>query len=116
MAESDKLRKSNEKDGRKSISPPRVAKGPRPYFFDDANVDKLLAMIMALAGEVSVLRERLDTHERLAKTQTWADTDNIEAYEPAAEIKLERVEEAAGDNPLGYLCILKQTLKGTLYE
>jgi hypothetical protein len=90
MAESDKLRKSNEKAGRKSISPPRVAKGPRPYFFDDANVDKLLAMIMALAGEVSVLRERLDTHERLAKTQTWADTDNIEAYEPAAEIKLER--------------------------
>ncbi len=90
MAESDKLRKSNEKAGRKSISLPRVAKGPRPYFFDDANVDKLLAMIMALAGEVSVLRERLDTHERLAETQTWADTDNIEAYEPTAEIELER--------------------------
>ena len=35
-------------------------------FFDDPAVDKLLAMVMALLGEVCVLRERLDTHERLA--------------------------------------------------
>ena len=37
----------------------------RPVFFDDPAVDKLLAMVMALLGEVCVLRERLDTHERL---------------------------------------------------
>lgn len=69
---------------------PRTAKGRRPYFFDDPNVDKLLAMLMALAGEVSVLRDRLDTYERLATEQKWATEANIEAYEPSPEIKAER--------------------------
>ena len=41
------------------------AKGRRPYFFDDPAVDKLLAMTMALAGELAVTRERLDTVERI---------------------------------------------------
>jgi len=60
----------------------RTAKGRRPYFFDDPNIDKLLAMIMALAGEVSVIRERMDTHERLARENTWATHEAIEDYEP----------------------------------
>ena len=51
-------------------------------FFDDPNIDKLLAMIMALAGEVSVVRERLDTHERLATKKKWASHQEIEGYEP----------------------------------
>ena len=33
---------------------PKKAKGARPYFFEDANQDKLLAMLMGLVGEVSV--------------------------------------------------------------
>ncbi len=57
-----------------------VAKGRRPYFFEDPNTDKLLAMILALAGEVSVLRDRLDLHERLAKQGKPGTTENIEAY------------------------------------
>lgn len=60
----------------------RTAKGRRPYFFDDPNIDKLLAMIMALAGEVSVIRERLDTHERLAQKKKWASHQAIEDYTP----------------------------------
>jgi hypothetical protein len=36
---------------------PRKAKGQRPAYFSDPAVDKLLSMTMALAGEVSVLRE-----------------------------------------------------------
>ena len=60
----------------------RTAKGRRPYFFDDPNIDKLLAMIMALAGEVSVIRERMDTHERLAQKKKWATHEAIEDYEP----------------------------------
>jgi len=60
----------------------RTAKGRRPYFFEDPNIDKLLAMIMALTGEVSVLRERLDTHERLAQKKKWASHQAIEDYEP----------------------------------
>ena len=60
----------------------RTAKGRRPYFFEDPNIDKLLAMIMALTGEVSVLRERLDTHERLAAKKKWSSHQAIEDYEP----------------------------------
>ena len=60
----------------------RTAKGRRPYFFEDPNIDKLLAMIMALTGEVSVLRERLDTHERLAAKKKWPSHQAIEDYEP----------------------------------
>jgi hypothetical protein len=60
----------------------RTAKGRRPYFFDDPNIDKLLAMIMALAGEVSVIRERMDTHERLAQKKAWATHQAIEDYKP----------------------------------
>lgn len=69
---------------------PRTAKGHRPHFFDDPNVDKLLAMLMALAGEVSVLRERLDTHERLAAEKKWASEGNVEKYAPSAEIMASR--------------------------
>ncbi|NQV81188.1 MAG: hypothetical protein HQ495_11595, partial [Alphaproteobacteria bacterium] len=60
----------------------RTAKGRRPYFFDDPNIDKLLAMIMALTGEVSVIRERVDTHERLAQGKKWASHQAIEDYKP----------------------------------
>jgi hypothetical protein len=60
----------------------RFAKGRRPFFFDDGNIDKLLAMIMALTGEVAVLRERLDTHERLARKGKKATPENIEKYSP----------------------------------
>ena len=59
---------------------PRTAKGQRPHFFDDPQIDKLLAIIMALAGEVSVLRERLDTLERLAEAKGLVLRDEIEAY------------------------------------
>ena len=43
----------------------RKARGERPYFFADPNVDKVIAMVMGLAGEVAVMRDRLDTLERL---------------------------------------------------
>ena len=59
----------------------RTAKGRRPYFFDDPNVDRLIAIVMALTGEVSVLRERLDTHERLAADKQWADTAAVEKFD-----------------------------------
>lgn len=65
----------------------RFAKGRRPFFFEDGNIDKLLAMIMALTGEVSVLRERLDTHERLAKKGRKATPENIEKYSPDAVVE-----------------------------
>ena len=70
----------------------RTAKGRRPYFFDDPNIDKLLAMIMALTGEVSVIRERLDTHERLAEKKLMPTSKNIEGYKPTEPVDQWRVQ------------------------
>ncbi len=68
----------------------RTAKGQRPAFFDDPQIDKLLAIIMALAGEVSVLRERLDTVERLLEAEGLVSRRNIETYRADAAAAVER--------------------------
>lgn len=60
----------------------RGARSPRPNPAGDAEVDRLLAMVMALAGEVSVLRERLDTIERLAAAKGVFSAADIDSYEP----------------------------------
>ena len=56
----------------------RKAKGERPYFFDDPNVDKLVSMIMGLAGETSVLMDRVDTIERLLEEKGLLRVSEIE--------------------------------------
>lgn len=71
----------------------RFAKGRRPFFHDDPAVDKLLAMVMALTGEVAVLKDRLDTHERLAAQGQVATPQNIEAFE--VDEAVEDTREAA---------------------
>lgn len=68
----------------------RIAKGRRPFFFPDPNTDKLLSMIAALAGEVAVLRQRVDTHERLADRRGIFSAADVEAYSPAVEVSDER--------------------------
>ena len=60
----------------------RGARSPRPDPAGGAPADRLLAMVMALAGEVSVLRERLDTIERLAAAKGVFSAGDIDAYEP----------------------------------
>lgn len=62
----------------------RKAKGRRPTFFDDSENDKLLAIVMALAGEVSVMRDRLDTVERLAERAGVLTQTAIEQHLPDA--------------------------------
>ena len=73
----------------------RKAKGERPYFFDDPAIDKLLAMLMGLAGEVSVLRDRLDTIERLAEQNKLFTRAEIENYQPDEDALKERAERRA---------------------
>jgi hypothetical protein len=68
----------------------RIAKGRRPFFFADPNTDKLLSMIAALAGEVAVLRQRVDTHERLAGQRGVFSVADVEGYSPALEVSDER--------------------------
>ncbi len=58
------------------------AKGRRPAYFDDPAIDRLVSMVMALAGEVAVGRERLDTIERLLEAKGTLDRADIEAFRP----------------------------------
>lgn len=57
-------------------------KGRNPHFFADPNTDRLLSMVMELASEMSVMRDRLDTHERLAAIKGVYTDDDIEAFRP----------------------------------
>ncbi|MBI1392775.1 MAG: hypothetical protein GC152_08550 [Alphaproteobacteria bacterium] len=58
------------------------AKGKRPYFLEDPDVERLMTIVMAVAQEVSVLRERLDTVERLLEEKGAVTRADIEAYAP----------------------------------
>jgi hypothetical protein len=58
------------------------AKGKRPQYFEDPAVDRTLSIVMALVGEVSVLRERLDTVERLLDAKGTVSRADIESYAP----------------------------------
>lgn len=77
-------------DAKEKIPLKRRAKGARPYFFPDPTSDKLLSIVMALAGEVSVLRDRLDTMERLVEQGEPPRRSAIESYEPGPEVRAER--------------------------
>ncbi|MEH1889707.1 MAG: hypothetical protein V7K92_09700 [Nostoc sp.] len=68
----------------------KIAKGKRPVYLDNPQIDKLLAVVMALTGEVSVLRERLDTIEQVLEVKGILSATEIEAYEPDAKVTKER--------------------------
>jgi hypothetical protein len=66
------------------------AKGKRPAYFEDPAIDRLMSITMALVGEVSVMRERMDTIERLLDAQGMISRADIESYEPTQEAGRER--------------------------
>ncbi|MFN7175363.1 MAG: hypothetical protein ACK4MX_00585 [Thermaurantiacus sp.] len=66
------------------------AKGKRPAFFDDPAIDRLLSIVMALAAEVSVNRERMDTIERLLDAKGVISRTDIESFAPDRDAGYER--------------------------
>jgi hypothetical protein len=68
----------------------KTAKGKRPVYLDDPQIDKLLAIVMALTGEVSVLHDRLDTIECLLAAKGILSATDIDAYEPDEKVVKER--------------------------
>ncbi len=58
------------------------AKGRRPAYLATPHEERLLSMLMAVIGEVAVLRERLDTVERLLEAGGTLTRADIEAYAP----------------------------------
>jgi len=66
------------------------SKGKRPTYLDERSSDHLLSMIMVLAEELSVTRERADTLERLLEAQGVINRENIETFVPTSEQAVER--------------------------
>ncbi|AUX69098.1 hypothetical protein CHX26_05910 [Porphyrobacter sp. HT-58-2] len=60
----------------------RRAKGKRPAFFDEPALDRLYSTVFALAAEVSALRERQDTLERLLEARGGLTREEIENFVP----------------------------------
>ena len=51
---------------------------------------RLTAMVAALTSELAVVRERLDTVERLSESAGTFTQDQVEAFEPSREAEAER--------------------------
>jgi hypothetical protein len=69
------------------------ARGAHPVYFQDPMLDRFLTVLMTLAEEVSVLRERLDTVERIAASKGLVTPEEIEAYQPDEQVAAEREEQ-----------------------
>ena len=69
------------------VTLPRASKGKRPHFFDDPAIDQMMTFFLELMAEVTALRERLDTIERLLEEKGMVSRDEIEDYriQPATE-------------------------------
>ena len=69
---------------------PRVAKGNRPWFLDDPDTERVLSIALAIASEVSVLHDRIDTLERVAADQPTFSLTDLDAYVPDEEVDAAR--------------------------
>jgi hypothetical protein len=66
------------------------AKGKRPYFLEHHDTERVLNIVMTLAQEVAVLRERMDTIERLLEKKKTISRKDIEAFTPSKAEAAER--------------------------
>ncbi|MBN9789424.1 hypothetical protein DMP17_12555 [Pseudonocardia sp. TMWB2A] len=66
------------------------AKGKRPDTLKDYNAERTLSVLMAVAAEVAVVKERLDTVERLLDAKGSISRADIDAYEATGEAAYER--------------------------
>jgi len=71
---------------------PKTVRGKRPQMFDDRGVDYVMAIALALAEEVSALRDRLDLVERVANEKGLVLADEIEGYTLEEDALVEREE------------------------
>lgn len=68
----------------------RLATPRRPIPDENPEVSRLSAMVMALLGELTITRERLDTVERLLDSAKVLRQADIEAFEPEGQVAADR--------------------------
>jgi len=66
---------------------------PDLTFFPDPNVDRVLGVVMELAAEVYVLRDRLSTLERVLERGGTLDRADLESYQDTPEEHARRLAE-----------------------
>lgn len=66
------------------------SKGGRPYFFNSAETERVMNIAMAIATEVAVVHERMDTIERLLEAKGILKQGEIETFLPTEEQAAER--------------------------
>lgn len=71
---------------------PASPKGLRPRYFDDPATDQLLGLVLSLASELSVTRDRLDALERLLASRGQLDRAALNAFHPDEAAAEERRE------------------------
>lgn len=75
------------------------AKGKRPQFYDAPGMDQAMSMIMVLANELSVVRDRLDLIERASAKRgvdLAADIETLELDQAALEEREQRRQDFLG--------------------
>ncbi len=69
----------------------RKAAGPtRPTYLKPDDTDKVMSIVLALMSEVASLRDRVDTHERLAQSGILATPGAVDDYRPDPAVLAER--------------------------
>ena len=91
------------------------AKGKRPWFYNDPDVERVFNIAMALAMELAVTRQRLDALERLLEERGLVSQDDIEHFRPASEAETER-QQWNRDYLARVLRVLIQTAQGRSAE
>jgi hypothetical protein len=66
------------------------ARGKRPWFFKDPDVERVLSIAMVIAMEHAVTRQRLDALERLVEAKGIATRAELDAWTPSPEAEAER--------------------------
>lgn len=74
----------------KPATRPLTARGNRPFRLGNAHADRLLSIVVAIAAEVTVLHDRLDTLERVASAKPRFSLEDLEHFDVTDEIEAER--------------------------
>jgi len=60
-------------------------KGKRPYFFKDPAVERVLNITMAIGMELAVVRERMDSLERILEAKGIMTREELENFVPPSK-------------------------------
>jgi hypothetical protein len=71
-------------------TPKRTIKGRRPRFHEEREIDRLHGMVMAMATEMAVLYERIDTMERVASNKGVMLREELANFRPDDDVQGQR--------------------------